>query len=233
MNKSNFLILALAASIFSNPAQASSPPASTQASSSQDAAGNIQFLFNNESSIKIAPVTTAATEETCLTESEGAMRYNKTLKIFEGCDGTSWRSLSSNAQSGSLANTVEKDFSGAASDSKRIVVDTIVTIYTPSSIVASGSSNALLHGASATGTLNNITEVENASGVNVCQGIDNNPQSTPSSEITLRSSSSCIATVSPGKYTIKSITYLGQHDITGTLTHRWTRLNYLIVPRKS
>ena len=68
--------------------------AHAQAATSQDVDGNVQFMFNGVSSIKVAPVGAVANQP-CPATSAGAIRYNQGTGAFEGCDNTNfWTPLS-------------------------------------------------------------------------------------------------------------------------------------------
>lgn len=204
-----------------------------QAASSQDSDGNIQFTFNGASSIKVAPAGGGVANQPCPATSEGAIRYNSTLKSFEGCDGTRWSGFTNNIISASLSDSTPSVFSGPAhATNKRVNVDRTVTITRPSVIIVSGSSSALLQGPiAATGTVGNITSVVSGA-TTLCIGGNNNLMTTPGTTYaTLIAASSCIANVSPGTVTITSSAHMGQHDIIGgTMTHQTTILNYTIIP---
>ncbi|MGE4351579.1 MAG: phage tail protein, partial [Bdellovibrionales bacterium] len=61
--------------------------------SSQDSDGNIQFVFDNASSIKIAPSVSGSGGGACSSSSAGAIRYVPATGTFEGCNGATWGSL--------------------------------------------------------------------------------------------------------------------------------------------
>jgi len=75
--------LALASLAFASSAFAADPPAQ----SVLDEAGNVDMQIRGETSLKFAGQDTA-----CTTLSTGAVRYNKTKKAFEICDGKKWSS---------------------------------------------------------------------------------------------------------------------------------------------
>lgn len=95
----HLLIAALFLLGFAGPvhAAAAPPPSPPQASSSQDDAGNIQFTFNSQPSIKVAPASNASVGSSCVAgagaTNEGAIRYNRNLKNVEFCDGATWKAF--------------------------------------------------------------------------------------------------------------------------------------------
>jgi len=78
---SSFLVACCFSFLISVPVMA----ASSDVSSALDDAKNLSFNFGSESSLKIASPT-----QPCDTNTEGAIRYNKTSKKVELCDGSSW-----------------------------------------------------------------------------------------------------------------------------------------------
>ncbi len=79
------------------------PSALAETGTSIDSKNNIQFIFNDVASIKIAPSSTAAAGSACATPLdiktgkpvyEGAMRFNDTLNDIEFCNGTVWAGMS-------------------------------------------------------------------------------------------------------------------------------------------
>ncbi len=81
------------------------PPSSTmkQPGASVDSDGNIQFTFDNQASIRVAPISDKAVEA-CAPTSEGAIRYNThaSIKSLQVCDGIAWKGF---GQSPELAAT--------------------------------------------------------------------------------------------------------------------------------
>jgi len=67
-----------------------------KASTAQNAkTGHIEFLFDDQASVKIAKRGTVAANEPCSDiageTQKGALRYNTTSKLMESCDGAIWK----------------------------------------------------------------------------------------------------------------------------------------------
>lgn len=69
---------------------------------SLDANGNIQFVFDEASSIKVAPAGSGAGGGACLAGTAGAIRYVPAAKTFEGCNGSTWSSLAGGVPAGAV-----------------------------------------------------------------------------------------------------------------------------------
>lgn len=88
-------------------AESEKPTAATR----QDRVGNVEYVFNEEVSIKVAPAGHTAANAPCtlledtggVVYNEGAIRYNKTTKGLEYCNGANW--VSPQAPANTLAVT--------------------------------------------------------------------------------------------------------------------------------
>ncbi len=77
----------------------SAPPAyaAGDTGSHLDSAGNVEFEVEGEASIRFA-----SQARPCDDKSEGAIRYNKVKKAFEGCNGTVWANVGDSTPTGAV-----------------------------------------------------------------------------------------------------------------------------------
>ena len=87
--------------------------AQTAAQTNLDAAGNITFQVNGQTALKMSTQT-----QVCDSNSAGAIRFNQTSKLFEGCNGVAWLPF------GSFDNRVWVDESSARALDVSYVNDT-------------------------------------------------------------------------------------------------------------
>jgi hypothetical protein len=75
-------------------AQATSPP---PAQTEIDANGDLDFMVQGQSSLRIAPVTALTAANGCNASTAGAILFNTATNQFEGCNGTNWVIFGGNA----------------------------------------------------------------------------------------------------------------------------------------
>lgn len=89
MNKLTLSLLLFAASLL-----CAEPSAAKVASTSQNKdTGFVQFEFDGEPSIRVAPAGDDIAGFSCHANEEGAIRYNKKIKTVEFCDKFNWVSI--------------------------------------------------------------------------------------------------------------------------------------------